>query len=81
MNIETKLQIFINNKVPNEISECISGVFEKDTDPEISFQLLRGLLTKLKKEHKALYAEYLDSEDDIEAPESQIAKHRRENGL
>jgi hypothetical protein len=80
MDIETKLQIFINSKIPHEISECISGVFEKDTDPEISFQLLRGLLTKLKKEHKALYSEYLDS-DDIEAPETQIAQYRRENGL
>jgi len=81
MKVETKLQIHIKSKIPFELSECILGVFEKDTDPEVSWQLLRGLIKKLKKEHVELYTEYLDTEDDNEAPESAIAKHRRENVL
>ena len=59
-----KLSNFIYIKLPKEIAECIDGVFTNDTDPRVSWELLRSLLRKLKKEHEQLYELYMETDAD-----------------
>lgn len=60
--MESELRTFINHELPQEIASCIEGVFEINTDPEVSFYLLRQCITQLKKRHKNLYMRYMESD-------------------
>jgi len=62
MKAETKLQIFINHELQEEITICVNEVFSIDINPEISYSLLRECISKLKKKHKKLYQEYMESD-------------------
>lgn len=64
MKAETDLQIFINNELPGEIASCLDGAFSLNTNPSISYSLLRECISKLKRKHKKLYEKYIES--DIE---------------
>ena len=77
MNPESKLYDFIDRVVPYEIKECIDGVFEHSTHPDISFKLLRECITNLKKKHVKLYNEYLQyMETDAEYVPTEFEKFK-----
>ena len=65
-NIETKLRIFLNHTFKAEVAELMEGCFSADTDPEVSWQLFREQLRKLKKRHCELYMEYLETDAPTE---------------
>lgn len=62
MKAETDLQIFINHELQKEIASCLDGAFSVNTYPKISYSLLRECISKLKKKHKKLYQEYMESD-------------------
>jgi hypothetical protein len=77
-NAETKLRIFLNHEFKAEVAELLEGCFATDTDPEVSWQLFREQLRKLKKQHCNLYEEYMESDaPDDELTEWQKLKETR----
>lgn len=62
ISIETRLRLFLNDELVVDVNELLDGCFSIDTDPEVSWQLFRERLRKLKKKHCQLYDEYLESD-------------------
>ena len=81
MNAESKLLHFLYTELPFSVNEMMGGLFEENTDPEISWTLFREGLRKLKKKHTELFKDAGESDSEEEAPESEISKWRRLNSL
>jgi len=71
--IETRLRLFLNYTLKAEVAELMEGCFTAETDPEVSWQLFREQLRKLKKRHCELYVEYLESD----APDNEPTKWQK----
>lgn len=75
MNAQTELLKFLNNELPFELSEGLALCFNKDMDPEVSWESFRLGLRRLKKKHLKLYDNYMES-DEEDLPKSDYAKFR-----
>lgn len=75
---ELKYRLFID-RMKFEIEEAVGECFDSSTDPEICFSVFRNFLRKIKKENVKEYLEFMESDDDFELEDSEIAKWRKLN--
>lgn len=82
MNKENTYKHFLLVELPDLMAEGMNVCFEDmDVDPEVSWKLFREGLRKIKKKHTEMYLDYLETDSDIELPESEIVAWRNKNGF
>ena len=64
MKAKIKLLQFLDSELPGQIIEGICIIFDPERDPEVSWGAFRDGLRKLKKQHKKLYQDYMESDVD-----------------
>ena len=80
---ETKLKIFLNHTFKDDVNGLMDNCFFTRADPEVSWQLFREQLRKLKKKHIKLYLENMESDDfeNGEPSEWEKFKESRRGGI